>query len=132
MLVALGGAVGCLARTALEGALGEWRTVLVGQVAANVTGAFVLAYLVARLGSSRSPYATSATLLLGTGLLGAWTTYSGLALQTLASAQHAGLLAGLLVLAGSVTAGVVAAVAGLALGARGGPAPGVQAEVGAT
>lgn len=118
MLVAAGGAAGCLARTALEAGLGEWRTVLVGHVVANLTGAFLLGLLLALLASSRAAYAAPVALLLGTGLLGGWTTYSGLALQVLNTGEGAGPWAGVLVLGLSVVGGLVAAVAGARLAAR--------------
>ncbi|WP_319804467.1 FluC/FEX family fluoride channel [Nocardioides malaquae] len=118
MLVAAGGAVGCLARTALEAGLGEWRTVLVGQVVANLTGAFLLGMLLALLASSRAAYAAPVTLVLGAGVLGGWTTYSGLALQVLGTGEGAGPWAGALVLVLSVVGGLLAAVAGARVAAR--------------
>lgn len=118
VLVALGGAIGCLARTGLESALGEWNALALGQVLANISGAFGLGLLSGFLTSSRSAYAAHASLLLGTGLMGGWTTYSGLAMQSLSTAEESGTAAGALVLAGSVLLGLVAAVAGLRVGVR--------------
>lgn len=70
--VAAGGAVGSLARTgvglALPGVLG---TLLV-----NVTGAFLLGLLLARTTDPRR------RALLGTGVLGSWTTFSALVVDT--------------------------------------------------
>lgn len=89
-----------------------------GQLLANLTGAFALGWLTARLAVVGSPRAQHRALLLGTGLLGGWTTYSGLALQTLAVGDAEGFVAGFLLLAVSVAGGLVAAVAGLRLGGR--------------
>ncbi len=75
-LVAAGGFVGTLARAALLGGLGvtppavPWPTLLV-----YVSGALARAVLV-RLSAGRR-----ARLLLGTGVLGAWTTFSTLAVE---------------------------------------------------
>lgn len=99
-------------------ALGTWGTVVVGQVLANVTGAFALGLLTARLAGSTSPRARRGALLLGTGVLGGWTTYSGLALQAVATAETSGLLAGAAVLVVTVVAGLVAAALGLRVGRR--------------
>lgn len=118
MLVGVGGASGCLARFLLEQAWGGWHTVVVGQAFANVTGALALGLLTAWSARTRSPHRRRISLLLGTGLLGGWTTYSGLALQTLTTAEGVGVPAGLLVLLGSVVAGVLAAAAGVRLGSR--------------
>lgn len=117
-LVALGGAVGCLGRTGLEVVLGEWHSLSLGQALANVTGAFALGLLTARLAGSTSPWAGRVTLLLGTGVLGGWTTYSGLALQTVATAEASGVVVGAVVLAASVVAGVGAAALGVRVGRR--------------
>ncbi len=75
-LVALGGALGATARVAVDAALptgaGGFPT---ATLLVNLTGAFALALLV------RSTDDPALRAGLGTGLLGAWTTFSALAVQ---------------------------------------------------
>lgn len=118
LLVALGGAVGCLARTGLEVALGQWHGLMAGQALANVSGAFALGLLTGRLRAVPVRYAAHVALLLGTGLLGGWTTYSGLALQTLTALEDLGTAVGAGLLLGSVLLGLVAAGLGLRIATR--------------
>lgn len=89
-LVALGGAVGSLGRWAVGAVLPTaagapaWSTVLV-----NVTGAAALGALVVWL-AARRPGSRRAQPLLGTGVLGGWTTFSAAVLdvQTHLAAGH--------------------------------------------
>lgn len=117
-LVAAGGAIGAVARVALatwfptaEGAL-PWTT-----LAENVVGAFVLAVVLGVL-TERVAADPAVRLFVGTGALGAFTTYSALAveLDRLLAGGHvvtAGAYA-----AASLTVGLLAAVAGLRVGRR--------------
>ena len=101
LLVAVGGVAGSLARYGLGDAFpGIWTTFGI-----NVVGAFLLGALVVR----RPPEHWSRPLL-GTGVLGGFTTMSGLAVQTVdASAATAALYLG---------ATLVVGIAGAALGRR--------------
>jgi CrcB protein len=124
-LVALGGVFGTAAREALALAL-PLRIPAGGFPLAilliNVGGAFLLGLLleaVTRRGSDTGPRRTL-RLLLGTGFLGGFTTYSALATDTallLGSpvAGPFGLAAGYAL--GSVLAGAIATWAGIAVGA---------------
>lgn len=117
-LVAIGGALGVLARTVISpgadfGVL-PWVT-----LAINASGSFLLGILVGWLGHSRA----RVRAFLGTGVLGGFTTYSALAVQTVTWITTAPLLAGLLVV-GSLIAGVIGALVGLLLGRRIADAPG--------
>ena len=105
-LVALGGAVGAAARAALlwPGVLDEGLAIP-ATAAVNVVGAALLGVLVGVLGA-RHPALRS---LLGTGVLGGFTTFSAFALQVATSAPWA---AALLALA-TMVLGVLAAGAGL-------------------
>lgn len=90
-------------------------TVPFGTLVANVTGAGVLGFATGRLGAgaTRSPVAA----LVATGVLGAYTTFSALAVELLAlldGAPAAALVYG----AGSLVCGLAAAAAGLAAGHR--------------
>lgn len=116
-LVAGGGAVGVLARAALLAPAAEaalpWAT-----LAVNVAGSLLLGVVVGWLGE-RHPRLRA---LLGTGVLGGFTTYSAFAVETALWLQTPWLAAALA--AASVSAGVVAAVAGLWVGRRIADVPG--------
>lgn len=71
LLVALGGTVGTAARLGLGLALPDAGGVPVAVLVANVLGALLIGVLAARI-----PASTDLRLLLGTGVLGGFTTYS--------------------------------------------------------
>ena len=118
-LVAVGGAAGTLARHVV----GEWlnpdRSFPLGTFAVNITGSFVLGalltFLLLRPDDARH---RAAGLLLGTGFLGGYTTYSALAVETQDLLRDDRIALGLVYALGSVAAGLVAALAGIALGRR--------------
>jgi len=111
----IGGVAGALARWRLEEALPAaaghwpWATFL-----ANVAGAFALGYFVTRL-QERLPLSAYRRPLLGTGLCGAFTTFSTLQLELLRmiDAGRGGLAAGYA--AASLAAGFAAIVVATAL-----------------
>ncbi|MFD6816813.1 CrcB family protein [Microbacterium sp. NPDC060132] len=110
LLVALGGTVGTAARLALGLALpdpgGFPRAVLL----ANLLGALLIGVVAARL-----PASADLRLLLGTGVLGGFTTYSAFMTGTVALWGTAPLLA-VAYAAGSLVLGLAAAALGLRLG----------------
>ncbi|WP_449283897.1 fluoride efflux transporter FluC [Leucobacter sp.] len=80
-IVAAGGAVGSLARYLITLAVGDTGSFPLATFGINVVGAYLLGLLVealTRLGSDHGRW-RSTRLLLGTGLLGGFTTYSLLA-----------------------------------------------------
>lgn len=119
-LVALGGALGTAARESVSLALPAADVGSVGALLptflVNVTGAFALGLLLEallRLGPDDGRR-QSLRLLVGTGFLGGYTTYSALAVgadQTIAAGQPA---LGLLYATLSIMAGAAAAFAGVA------------------
>ncbi|MEU9808810.1 CrcB family protein [Mycobacterium sp. NPDC050853] len=91
-----------------------------GTFAANLSGAFILGALletVTLLGSD-SGWRQRARLFLGTGLCGAFTTYSALALEVSTLTRHGFPGIGLGYALVSVAAGLGAALAGIATAAR--------------
>jgi len=118
LLVGVGGAVGGLLRYALDvafptapGAI-PWTT-----FAINVVGSFALGLLVVGImGRRAAPHWVRPAL--GTGLLGGFTTFSALthAVDLLATDGHA--VAGAVYLVVSLTAGILAAALGVAVGTR--------------
>lgn len=123
LLVALGGAAGSLARWAVGAALQEpagsfsWSLLVV-----NTTGAALLGALVVVL-ATRRPGSRRLRPLLGTGVLGGWTTFSAAALDLQGHlAGHRDDLAAVTVVAGLVLPllaawAAAAVVAGAATGA---------------
>lgn len=114
-LVALGGAAGTLCRFGVtevlpDGGLFPWATFIV-----NVVGSFALGVLLVALLNRRSE---SLRLLLGTGFLGGFTTYSALAVDTDTLLRGDHLALGIAYAVGTVIAGLAAALAGVALGSR--------------
>jgi CrcB protein len=79
-----------------------WR----GTLAVNVVGAFLLGALAGRGGDA------DALTVLGTGLLGAFTTFSGFALEVVEAPRRDGVV----ITAGTLVLGIAAAAAGWALG----------------
>ncbi len=113
LLVALGGAVGSVARygvgVAAARVLGlgfPWGTLIV-----NVAGGLAMGVLAARVG----PEHESLRLALGVGLLGGFTTFSAFSLETVRLMQHQPGL-GMLYVAVSVVFSIGACWAGLLLG----------------
>ncbi len=127
-LVFTGGALGSLTRYLVALALpGLWPVFVV-----NTVGSFLLGWLLGSLRrepafpapTARVPRADSLRLLLGTGFLGGFTTYSAFALDAVGLGLVGGPVLSLAMAAGSVTFGLVAALLGFAVaearGVRGG------------
>lgn len=86
LLVALGGAVGSVARYGVGLAAARWLGLAFpwGTLAVNVAGGLAMGLLAARLG----PEGESARLLVGVGLLGGFTTFSAFSLETVRLMEH--------------------------------------------
>lgn len=117
-MVFLGGALGSSARhgiglLASSDALVPWDIAIV-----NVAGALLMGLLVGRLGRISEGRARRLRLLLGTGVLGGFTTYSALAVDTAVLARDQHWVAALGYPLGSVVLGLLACGLGLTLGAR--------------
>jgi CrcB protein len=115
-----GGVLGAAAREAVEQALPAARN---GFPAAtfviNLSGAFVLGALLEALvrAGDDSGWRRTARLLGGTGFCGAFTTYSALAVETVQLARHGVWSTAVIYVAASLVGGLMAAVAGIAIGA---------------
>jgi CrcB protein len=116
LLVALGGTVGTAARLGLGLALPDVGGVPLAVLVANVLGALLIGVLAARI-----PGSTDLRLLLGTGVLGGFTTYSAFMAGSVELWADAPALA-FAYAAGSLVLGLGAAAVGLRI-AR--PRPGV-------
>jgi CrcB protein len=119
LLVALGGAIGSVARFKLSGAILhhtlDWRFPA-GTFAVNVVGCLV-AGILAGLAEKHELFSADVRLLLFTGLLGGFTTFSAFGLETmfLIKRGELGVAAANVVL--SVIAGLLALWLGLGLAA---------------
>ena len=116
MLVVLGGAAGTLSRYGVDEAFVGDGLFPLATFMVNVVGAFALGLLVAALLTHESD---TLRLLIGTGFLGGFTTYSALALETDVLLRGDHVAVGLAYAVGSALAGVAAAIAGIAIGSRG-------------
>lgn len=110
LLVAAGGTVGTAARLGLGVMLPDAGGIPVAVLVANVLGALLIGVLAARL-----PATAELRLMLGTGVLGGFTTYSAFMTGTLTLWEGAPLIAALYAV-GSLVLGLAAAVLGLRLG----------------
>ncbi|WP_127819794.1 fluoride efflux transporter FluC [Microbacterium sp. CPCC 204701] len=110
--VAVGGTLGVLARAAIVAPLGDGGVVPWVTFAINTVGSLLLGVVVGWL-DDRHPHARA---LLGTGVLGGFTTYSAFAVETALWVTTPMLAVGLA--AASVAGGVAGAIAGLFIGRR--------------
>lgn len=110
LLVALGGTIGTAARLGLGLAIPDAGGIPVAILLANVLGALLIGVLAARL-----PASADLRVLLGTGVLGGFTTYSAFMTGTLALWTDAPVLAAVYAV-GSLALGLAAAALGLRLG----------------
>lgn len=120
LLVALGGAVGTAGRFALAVLLPPVGVLPVATVVVNLVGAFLLGLLLEGL-ARRGPDEGGRRrlrLLLGTGVLGGFTTYSTFSLDTVALLEGGHLAELLLYTGGTLVLGLVAAALGIAVAGR--------------
>jgi len=110
LLVAAGGTVGTAARLGLGLALPDGGGIPVAVLIANVVGALLIGVLAARL-----PASADLRLMLGTGVLGGFTTYSAFMTGTVALWADVPALAAAYAV-GSLVLGLGAAALGLRLG----------------
>ena len=110
LLVVLGGAAGTMSRYGIAQGVQPDSLFPVATFVVNIVGSFALGALLAVLGRQQR----AERLLLGTGFLGGFTTYSALAVETddLLRTDH--VVLGLTYAIGTVVLGVLAAGAGIA------------------
>lgn len=108
LLVAIGGLVGTLARYGLS----VWIQSIWTIVAVNVGGSFVLGLLV----HAGAGWSNQTRTALGVGLLGGFTTFSTLTVQTVMEADGGRPEVAAAYLAATVIGGMAAAYAGFVLG----------------
>lgn len=118
-LVLLGGSIGTAARYLLSTVLPIWQGVPVGTFVVNIAGAFALGLLLEAL-VRRGPdegLRRVLRLLVGTGMLGGFTTYSSLAVETDGLLSGDQLWLAFAYAAATLAVGAVASTAGIVTGA---------------
>lgn len=111
VLVAIGGAVGVMARFGLSRWAEGGPSLLWTTAAINIAGSFVLGLLVAQ-----RHFSSQAQSALGVGLLGGFTTYSTFSVQAVLEWEGGRQQLAIAYLVVSVIGGLAAAVAGIVLG----------------
>jgi CrcB protein len=114
-LVALGGAAGSIARHGVERLLGTTAGLPVGTLTVNLVGAFALGVLLEGLATRGSDvgHRRAARLLVGTGFLGGFTTYSALAVEADGLLRDGRIALALVYVLTTVVVGLLASLAGV-------------------
>ncbi len=119
LLLALAGGAGAAARFLVDGLVrSRFRTALPwGTIVINVSGSLLLGLLAGLVMRQHAP--ASLQVVLGTGFLGGYTTFSTASVETVRLIQSGRIRLALLNALGTMVAGVGAAAAGVALAALG-------------
>jgi len=90
LLIALGGAIGSVARFWVAEAISTYFTTDFpwGTIVANISGCFAIGVIAALTGDGRTVAALQTRQFLMIGVLGGYTTFSSFSLQTLLLAQN--------------------------------------------
>lgn len=116
VMIGLGGAAGSVLRYLLSLGATRWlgATLPWGTLAANVIGSFALGVLM-ELSGERRIAGVQARLVLGTGVLGGFTTYSSFNLETLRLFEQGAVVRGGAYLLATILVCMLAGFAGIAL-----------------
>jgi fluoride exporter len=119
VVVALGGAIGSVARHGVNDVFGHLlgRPGPLATATANVIGSFVIGLLAGLIAGGRLHETPLMRAFVFVGVLGGFTTFSSLMLDTFTLAEGRHVPAALLNVAGQVTIGYLAAYSGFRLGA---------------
>ena len=111
--IAIGGALGAMARFGISGWVSERSSFSpLGTFVVNISGAFALG-LFAGLGDAHFTYSTEVWRLVATGVLGSYTTFSTLFYETFSLIEQNAHRTALIYAVGSQALGVLAVVLGL-------------------
>ena len=116
VLIGVGGAIGTLARYGVGVSMTRWlgESLPFGTLVANVLGSFLLGAVLEAVGA-RELFGVRLRLVLGTGVMGGFTTYSSFNLETLRLAEQGEWSRAGLYLGATVLTCLLAGVAGIAL-----------------
>ena len=115
-LVAFGGALGAISRLAVDRVVNEaFGAVVLGTFVANISGSFLLGVLVAAAGG-RFGLSEEARAVAAIGFLGSYTTFSTLTVASVQLAADGDWMRACANIAGSIAAGILAALAGILVG----------------
>jgi CrcB protein len=120
LLVALGGALGSVARWKVQGWVAGWTpasNIPWGTFAVNAVGSFAIG-AVLTLALDRAVVSPNARLFLATGILGGFTTFSAFSWESFELMRDGHWPAAALYVGGSLATGLLAALAGASLAAR--------------
>jgi CrcB protein len=120
LLVAIGGATGSAARYATGVALGRWLGAAYpfGTLTVNVLGGLAMGLVMGWLGGRQGADPDRLRLLLGTGFLGGFTTFSAFSLETVRMIERRDLGQAFGYVMVSVAASIAAVLLGLVLARR--------------
>jgi len=117
LLVCLGGAVGTAARyllgVSIQGAFGP--TFPVGTLSVNLIGSFFISMLM-YLGVDKGVISTNVRIVLCTGVMGGFTTYSSFNFETMRLFQQGSILLGFINIGGTLVGCLVMGALGLLAG----------------
>lgn len=115
-LVAFGGALGAMSRYGVDRAVnGLFGTTVLGTFVVNISGSFLLGLLVAAA-AGRLGLSEEVRTLAAVGFLGSYTTFSTLTVASVQFAADGDWMRAAANIVGSIVVGVVAALAGIAVG----------------
>ena len=120
VMVAIGGAVGAVARYGVSHAMSRWigNPVPYATAIVNVAGCAAAGLLLGAIASGRLPLTLDQRALVFSGVLGGFTTFSGVGLDTLALVQEGRGLAAAANVALQIAAGLAVLAAAYALARR--------------
>lgn len=120
VLVALGGALGAAARHMVSAAALRWLGAgwPYGTLAVNVLGGLAMGLVIGWLSARGAADAQSVRLLLATGVLGGFTTFSAFSLEVVLMLERREMFAAAAYVGLSVLGAVLALMAGLAVARR--------------
>ena len=116
LLVAAGGAVGAVARLLVSGWVAQrlGASFPYGTLAVNVTGSLLLGFILT-LATERASFPPEVRPLVAVGFVGAYTTFSTFSWETMQLLLAGNVWEGAVNIAGSLAAGLVAVLIGIAL-----------------
>lgn len=116
LFVAIGGAFGAISRFAVSNWVAEWlgSTLPYGTFVANITGALFLGFIMT-LATEQARVSSDMRLLIATGFIGAYTTFSTFTWESMQLLTHGRLWDGILNIALSLIVGLLAILAGTVL-----------------